>query len=151
MADRLLLFSDSADGGQDLLGEGNHQPTEQAKEALGALAGVMGLDAHANLDNAPAQDDDADGLDDIENEVGKAVDNSQRIRTSSHSRHRAERKGQHRKGPCEVAPSDTAAQRVGLLILLHLHQDFHGQIPPSYQIDNRPENENRRADRIPQI
>ena len=32
------------------------------KGSLGALAGVMGLDAHANLDNAPAQDDDADGL-----------------------------------------------------------------------------------------
>src|SRR5699024_9415130 len=85
MADRLLFLLDSADGGENLLGKGDHQTTEQAEEALGTLAGVMGLDAHAHLDNTPAQDDDTNGLDDVENEVGQAVDNGQRVRTSGHS------------------------------------------------------------------
>ena len=149
MAGRLLFHLDSADGGQDLLGEGDHQPAEQAEEALGALAGVVGLDAHTHLDNAPAQDDDADGLDNVENEVGKAIDDSQRIRASCHGRHRAESQGQHRQGPGKVAPSDAAVQSAGLLMLFH--RDFHIQIPPSFQIDNRPEHETHRADRIPQI
>ena len=34
MADRLLFLLDSADGGENLLGKGDHQPTEQAEEAL---------------------------------------------------------------------------------------------------------------------
>lgn len=152
MADRLLFRLDSADGGQDLLGEGDHQSAEQAEEALGTLAGIMRLDAHTHLDNAPAQDDDTYGLDDVENEVGQTADDSQRIRTSGHSGHRAKGNSHHRQSPGKVAPSGTAVhrvQRVGLLILLH--RDFHVQIPPSFQIDNRPESENRRAGRIPQI
>lgn len=149
MADRLLFLLDSADGGENLLGKGDHQPTEQAEEALGTLAGVMGLDAHAHLDNTPAQDDDTNGLDDVENEVGQAVDNGQRVRTSGHSRHRAKGHSQHRQGSGEIVPSGSAVQGVGLFILLH--QLFHVRIPPLFQIDNRPENENRRVDRIPQI
>lgn len=149
MADRLLFLLDSADGGENLLGKGDHQPTEQAEEALGTLAGVMGLDAHSHLDNTPAQDDDTNGLDDVENEVGQAVDDGQRVRTSGHRRHRAKGHSQHRQGSSEIVSSDSAVQGVGLFILLH--QLFHVRIPPLFQIDNHPENENRRADRIPQI
>ena len=57
------MASYHADGGQDLLGEGNEHTAEQAEEALAALAGVVALDAKANLHHAPAQDDDADGPD----------------------------------------------------------------------------------------
>ena len=60
-----------------------HQAAEQTEEALGPLAGVVGLKAHAHLDNAPAQDDDAQGLDDGEDEVAQVVDDSQRVGTPS--------------------------------------------------------------------
>ena len=52
-----------ADGGQNFLAERDDQPAEHAQHTLAALAGVVGLDAHAELDDAPAQDDHADGLD----------------------------------------------------------------------------------------
>ena len=51
-----------ADQRQDLLGEGNKQATEQAQQALRPLAGVVALDAHTHLHDAPAKNDDADGL-----------------------------------------------------------------------------------------
>ena len=63
-----------ADSREDLLCKGKHKPAEQAQEALGSLAGVMALDRHTNLDDAPAEDNNADGLDRGEDEVGKVVD-----------------------------------------------------------------------------
>ena len=51
-----LPGSDGADSREDLLCESNHQTAEQAQEALGSLAGVMALDRHADLDDAPAED-----------------------------------------------------------------------------------------------
>ena len=51
------MASYHADGGQDLLGEGNEHTAEQAEEALAALAGVMALDAEAHLHHAPAKED----------------------------------------------------------------------------------------------
>ena len=52
-----------ADSGKDLLCKSDHQAAEQAQEALGSLAGVMALDRHTDLDDAPAEDNNADGLD----------------------------------------------------------------------------------------
>ena len=72
-------FLYGANGGQDFLGKGNQQTAEQAQEALAALAGIVALDAHTHLHNAPAQDDDAHGLNGGENEVGEVIHNSQRI------------------------------------------------------------------------
>ena len=68
-----------ADQRQDLLGEGNKQATEQAQQALRPLAGVVALDAHTHLHNAPAENDNADGLDDRKDEVGQVIDDGQRI------------------------------------------------------------------------
>ena len=92
MADRLLMCSDCADGGENFFCKGDHQTAEQAQEALGTLAGVMRLDAHAYLYDAPAEDDDADGLDDIENKIRQAADNGQRI-IGGQGRDRAEGQG----------------------------------------------------------
>ena len=50
-----VFFLYSADGRQDLLGSGDHQPAEQAQEALRTLAGVMALDRHTGLDDAPTK------------------------------------------------------------------------------------------------
>ena len=52
-----------ADSREDLLCKGNHKPAKQAQEALGTLACVMALDRHTDLDDAPTEDNNADGLD----------------------------------------------------------------------------------------
>ena len=68
-----------ADGGQNLLGKGDHQAAEQAEKPLCALGGVVGLDGHPHLDDAPAQDDHAHRLDDVEDEIGKVIYDGQGI------------------------------------------------------------------------
>lgn len=70
------------DGSQDLLGKGDDQTAEEAKKALGPLAGVMALDAHAHLHHAPAEDNDADGLDAGEDKVTQVIHNGQGIAVS---------------------------------------------------------------------
>ena len=68
---RITLFVlQRADGAEDFLGEGNHKPAEQTQEALRTPACVMALDGHADLDDAPTENDDADRLDRGEDEVG---------------------------------------------------------------------------------
>ena len=71
-----------ADGGQNLLRKGYNQPAEDAQDPLGPLAGVVGLNAHAELDDTPAQDNHAHGLDAGKNEVGKIVHNGKRVAAS---------------------------------------------------------------------
>ena len=68
-----------ADQRQNLLGKGDKQAAEQTQQALRPLAGVVALDAHAHLHDAPAEDNDADGLDDRKDKVGQVVDDGQRI------------------------------------------------------------------------
>ena len=46
--------SHHADSGQNLLGKSDEQAAEHAEDALGALAGVVGLDRHTQLDDTPA-------------------------------------------------------------------------------------------------
>lgn len=47
------------------------------------LFGIVGLDAHAHLHNAPDQDDNTQSLDDGENEVRQVIDDSEGGRTGS--------------------------------------------------------------------
>ena len=68
-----------ADSRQDLLCKGDQQTAEQAQNALCPLAGVVGLDRHAKLHHAPAEDNDANGLDAAEYEIRQVVDDGQRI------------------------------------------------------------------------
>ena len=72
-----LLYG--ADGGKNLLCKSNHEPAEQAQEALGTLAGVMALDRHADLDDAPTENNNADGLDRGKDKVRQVVDHRDRI------------------------------------------------------------------------
>ena len=74
-----LPGSDGADGGKDLLCKCNHNPAEQAQEALGSLAGVMALDRHTDLDDAPAEDNNADSLDRGKDKVRQVVDHRDRV------------------------------------------------------------------------
>ena len=64
---------------KNLLGKGNEQSTEEAEETLRALTGIVGLDGHAHLHHAPAQDDNANGFDAGEDKVGKVIYNGQGI------------------------------------------------------------------------
>ena len=66
---RIFSFLHNPNSRQNLLGKGDDQAAEEAEEALGALAGVVALDAHAHLHHTPAQDNDADGLDAGEDKV----------------------------------------------------------------------------------
>lgn len=50
-----LFGSQDADGGKYLLGEGDQEAAEQTQKALGALACVVGLDGHTDLDDAPSR------------------------------------------------------------------------------------------------
>ena len=68
-----------ADSGEDLLRNGDHDPAEQTQEALGSLARVVALDRHTDLHDAPAEDNNADGLDRGEDEVGQVVDHGEGI------------------------------------------------------------------------
>ena len=68
-----------ADGREDLLCESDHKPAEQTQKALGSLACVMALDRHTHLHDAPAENDDADGLDRGKDEVGQVVDHCNRV------------------------------------------------------------------------
>lgn len=45
--------------GQDFLGEGDDNAARQRQEAVGALAGIMGLEGQTNLHDTPAQQDQA--------------------------------------------------------------------------------------------
>ena len=73
------FFLYSADGREDFLCESDHQTAEQAQKTLRALAGVMALDRHTYLDDAPAEDNNADGLDRGKDEVRQIVDHRDRI------------------------------------------------------------------------
>ena len=72
-------FLHHADGGKDLLCKGDKQTTEQAEEALCTLAGIVALDRHTHLHNAPAKDDNTDGPDAGKDKGGQVVYNGQRI------------------------------------------------------------------------
>ena len=48
---------------QNLAGEGDNYAAGQRQKTVGTLGGVVRLDAHAELDDALAQDNYADGLD----------------------------------------------------------------------------------------
>lgn len=74
-----VIVLDCTNGCENFLGERDQQTAEQAEKALGALAGVVALDAHAHLDDTPAQNDDAQGLDDGKDEVRQVIHDSQRV------------------------------------------------------------------------
>ena len=78
----LPLLENRKSGGdkvKDFLGEGDDKAACESEKPLGALAGVMGLEREAHLDNAPAQENEANGPDKGEDERGEIAHNSQRV------------------------------------------------------------------------
>ena len=73
-------FAHSAgDEGEDLLGKRDHNAARDGEHAVGALGGVVALEGQAQLEDAEAQQDEADGPDEGKNEVAQICHNRQRI------------------------------------------------------------------------
>ena len=94
----------------------------------------MGLQGQANLDDAPAQQDQADGTDQAEDEVAQVVHNGQGIAASGSSGScQGEHTGNGQHCQCVVAEAalnlagDGELFGVGLFVFL---EQFHGFLSP---------------------
>ena len=130
-----VFVSESADASQDLLGKGNQDASKESEQPLGPLAGVVRLDAHAHLHDAPAENDDTQRLDDGKDEVGQVVDDGERVAARGKSGRRGHKKdGEHRRRRPVPPPRGAIALRqisrltVALVGLAVLH--VHVRIPP---------------------
>ena len=72
----------AGDKGQNLLGKSDNDAARQGQEAVGTLGGVVALEGEAHLDDAPAQQDQAHGADQAEDERGQVVDNGEGVAAS---------------------------------------------------------------------
>ena len=63
----------AGDKGQNLLGKGDDNAARQGQESVGTLGRVMALEGEAHLDDAPAQQNQAHGADQAEDEVGQVA------------------------------------------------------------------------------
>ena len=65
-----LLYSSSAsDEGEDLTGKGDHDTAGDGEHTVGPLGGVVALEGQAQLEDAEAQQDQADGPDQGKDEL----------------------------------------------------------------------------------
>ena len=124
----------AGDQGQDFLGEGDDNAAGQGQEAVGTLGGIMGLQGQANLDDAPAQQDQADGADQAEDELGQIVHDSQGIATGGSGRQSQSDDtgdGQHGHGVVAEAALNLGGDGElfggGLCVFL---EQFHGFLSP---------------------
>ena len=83
---------------QNLLGEHNHNAARDGQNTVGPLGGVVGLEGQAHLEDAVAQQDNANCLDQREDEVAQAVYGSQRVTAGFAARRGESRDGQERGG-----------------------------------------------------
>ena len=117
-----------ADSGQNLLGKSDKQTAEYAEDALGALGGVVRLDGHTQLDDAPAQHDHADGLNARKNKGAEIVDNGKGVGVGGQGRAgQGGAQGQHEDaGEIETAgPSGPPLRkgiRLGVFLVQHKNQ-----------------------------
>ena len=72
----------ASDKGQNLLGESNNYAARQGQEAVGTLGRVVALEGEAHLNDAPAQQNEAHGPDQAEDERGQVVDNGEGVAAS---------------------------------------------------------------------
>ena len=64
---------------EDFLGEDDDNAARDGQDAVGALGGVVRLEGQADLQNAVAEQNQADGADEREDEVGQVVDGGKRV------------------------------------------------------------------------
>ena len=70
--------------GQDLLCKCNDNPACHGENPVGSLAGIVAFQRQTDLENAEAQQNQADGANQAEYKVRKVVDNCQRVRLRKH-------------------------------------------------------------------
>ena len=130
----LLLFSSSAsDEGEDLTGKGDHDTAGDGEHTVGPLGGVVALEGQAQLEDAEAQQDQADGPDQGKDEVAQVLHDLEGIvRREGGDDHNGH--GQHQTGEEGVGPLGAALNLLlalqgvqGLLGFLH---DLHSQWSP---------------------
>ena len=124
----------AGDQGQDFLGEGDDNAAGQGQEAVGTLGGIMGLQGQANLDDAPAQQDQTDGADQAEDELRQVIHHSQGIAAGGRGRQRQSDDagdGQHGHGIVAEATLNLAGdgELFGGCLCVFLEQ-FHGFLSP---------------------
>ena len=61
----------SGNESEDLLGKGDHNTASNGEHAVGPLRGVVALEGQAQLEDTEAQQDQADGSNQGEDELGK--------------------------------------------------------------------------------
>jgi hypothetical protein len=73
------LRSTSCNEIQNFFGKGDNHAAGKGQKAIGPLGRVVGFERKADLHNAEAQQDQTDGPDQPEYEVGQVVDDGQRV------------------------------------------------------------------------
>ena len=67
------LSSTASDEGEDLTGKGDHDTAGDGEHTVGPLGGVVALEGQAQLEDAEAQQDQADGPDQGKDEVAQVL------------------------------------------------------------------------------
>ena len=66
-------FLSASDEGEDLTGKGDHDTAGDGEHTVGPLGGVVALEGQAQLEDAEAQQDQADGPDQGKDEVAQVL------------------------------------------------------------------------------
>lgn len=123
---------------QDFLGKGDDNTACEGQEAVGTLGRVVGLQGQTDLNDAPAQQDEADCTDQPEDEGGQVVDHGEGIAGCGKGRNGQPQQKRQRQDGCGIAaeaPLDLFGhgQLLGvLLFLVALDNVFHVFSPPYY-------------------
>ena len=121
----------SGDQREDFLGESNHNAAREGEKTVAALAGIVAGERKADLDDAPAQQDQTYGADQAKDEVRQVVDDRDGIARgkgmNAHARHEGHR--QHKGAVDAKAFLDLRrhGEPCGIPALI---QFFHCVVPP---------------------
>ena len=66
-------FPLAGDQGENFLSKGNDDAASYGEHAVGALGGIVALEGQTHLQNAEAQQDEANGADQRENEIRQEI------------------------------------------------------------------------------
>ena len=94
----------AGDQRQDLLGERNDNAARNSQDAVRALRRIVRLERQTDLQNAEAEQDQADRANERENEVAQIVDDRQRIAVCRERRDNKNRQHEKHAGEDRVEP-----------------------------------------------
>ena len=94
----------AGDQRQDLLGERNDDTARDGQDAVRALRRIVRLEGQTDLQNAKAEQDQADRANERENEVAQIVDDRKRIAVRRERRDNKNRQHEKHTGADRVEP-----------------------------------------------